>query len=99
MLVIAGYAFIKEDKLGEAIPIITKMSIASEAESGCISYKFSRDIHDSTKFFLFEEWESLAALEEHFQTAHMAEFRIHLPNLLASEMVIKRYDVSNIVDM
>lgn len=99
MLVIAGYAFVKEDKLEEAIPIIAKMSIASEAEAGCISYKFSRDIHDPTKFFLFEEWESLAALEEHFQTPHMAEFRTHLPNLLASEMVIKRYSVSDIADM
>lgn len=43
------------------------------AEEGCIKYQQNITADDDTTLFLYEEWESLQALQAHLQTAHMAE--------------------------
>lgn len=94
MIIVAGTVQIKPEMRDVAIQIALKMAQATQAETGCIVYKFYADLKEATTFFVFEAWESEEALAQHFQTEHMAEFRQHLPNLLAGEMDMKRYDVA-----
>jgi len=47
-------------------------------EAGCIVYEFSQLIEAENRFRVYEEWESLAALEAHFDAPHMAVFRAAL---------------------
>jgi quinol monooxygenase YgiN len=54
---------------------------------------------DQGTFFLFEEWESDAALAAHFQTEHMARFQQQVPALLAAPPTIKRYVVESAAAM
>ena len=44
-------------------------------EAGCRLYVFSQLVESETTFRVYEEWDSLADLEAHFQTPHMAAWR------------------------
>jgi len=96
MIIVAGTVQIKPEMRDVAIQIAKKMAQATQAETGCIGYKFYADLEDETTFFIFEAWETEEVLAQHFQTEHMAEFQQHLPNLLAGEIDVKRYDVTAI---
>lgn len=91
MIIITVEANIKPEYREEAIPVALKMAQASQAETGCLAYQFYADLQDPNKLFLYELWETEEVLATHGETAHMAEFRQHLPKLLASELSVKRY--------
>ncbi len=99
MIVIAGYAYFKEDKIETVLPLIDKLVTESNKENGCISYQFYRDLHDPTKFIFFEEWINFEALENHFTTPHLKEYGRHLPDVLARELEVRRYHVDEVVNM
>lgn len=99
MIVIVGYAYIKEDKIDTILHLIDELVAKSNQEEGCISYQFYRDLHEPTKFIFVEEWVNLEALETHFTTPHLQEYSRHLPDVLARELEIKRYHVDEVVDM
>lgn len=94
MIIIAGRVPIKPGTQAEALKVAQVMADASQAEDGCLQYRFYIDPTDPDSLFIFERWETEAALQAHFQTPHMAEFRQHIPRFVAGEMEIFRYDVS-----
>lgn len=51
-------------------------------EDGCLRYDLFVDITDPGKFTFIEEWASLAALEKHGQSPHIAAGRSRMKDLL-----------------
>ena len=94
MIVVAGTVAIKPGKRADALRVAQTMARATEAEAGCVRYRFFADLEDPLIFFLFEEWESDDALARHFHTPHMKAFQQELPALLAGRLDIRRYAVS-----
>jgi len=72
-----------------------RMSVASRGEFGCISYEFYIGLSDPNTLLLFQEWESVEALQDHFDTPHMEEFMKVLPDVLDGEVATRRYEVRN----
>ena len=70
------------------------MSAATEAETGCISYRIYVHPTEHNTFFIFEEWESAEALAQHFQAPHFQAFGTYLASVLNGGMNIQRYEVS-----
>ena len=99
MIVIAGKIQVKPEKRDEAQKAALAMVEATRRESGCISYTFYADLVEPATFFLFEEWESDAALGSHFQTEHMARFQQQAPAFIAAPPAIKRYVVESATAM
>jgi quinol monooxygenase YgiN len=99
MVVIAGQVKVRPERRADAARIAMDMAAATRAEPGCVEYRFSADLEDPNTFHLFEHWETEEALQRHFQTPHMAEFRQHLPGLLAGPTAVRRYAVSSVVPM
>ena len=99
MILIAGKIQVRPERRDEAQRAALAMVEATRREAGCISYAFSADLVDPGPFFLFEEWESDAALAAHFQTEHMARFQQQVPGLVAGPPVIKRYVVESATGM
>lgn len=91
MIIIAGELKVKPEHREEAVQAALRMAQVSQAEPGCIDYQFYADLQAPDTFFLFEAWETEEALTAHGQTEHMAEFRQHLPKLLAEDVSLKRY--------
>lgn len=61
----------------------------SRLEAGCIAYDVCRDVSSADRFFAYEQWRDLAALESHFATRHFAEVSNSFAALLAEPPTIR----------
>ncbi len=94
MIVVAGSIQIKPETRSEALSLALWMMEKTNAETGCISYRFSSALEDQNTILVFEEWESDEHLKAHFQAPHMAEFNAQLKNLVAGRSNVSRYVVT-----
>ncbi|MDP5216361.1 putative quinol monooxygenase [Ruegeria sp. 2205SS24-7] len=78
MLTVTGIVEIAPDGVEAAKAAVQKMVTETLKEDGCRLYEFSQVIGSETRFRVYEEWDSLTALQAHFETPHMAEFRATL---------------------
>jgi quinol monooxygenase YgiN len=100
MIVIAGSVTVKPDQRSQAVRAAIEMQTKTRTEAGCLSYRFSSDLEDPNRFFIFEEWQSEEQLAAHFQSDHMRVFREKLPTLLAAgASTVKRYAVDSVAPM
>jgi quinol monooxygenase YgiN len=95
MIIVHGTFPVKQEFREEALKLMERMSVASRGEFGCISYEFYIGLSDPNTLLLFQEWESLEALQDHFDTQHMEEFLKVLPDVLDGEVATRRYEVRN----
>lgn len=93
MIIVHGTFPVKPEFRDDALTMMRRMAVASRAEYGCISYEFYVGLSDPNKLLLFQEWESVEALQGHFETDHMEEFLRDLPNVLNGEVSTRRYEV------
>jgi len=94
MLIVAGEVIVEEGAVEQVRDALCAMEAATRAEAGCIAYAFSVDVSDSTKVRIFERWESMAALEAHFQAPHMATFGAAMARVQPKSMDVKAYEVA-----
>jgi quinol monooxygenase YgiN len=99
MIVVAGSVTIRHERREEAVRAALTMAKATQAEPGCLAYRFSADLADPDRILVFEEWESEEALERHFQTEHMRVFRARVAELVAAPPSIKRYVIESVSAM
>jgi quinol monooxygenase YgiN len=99
MIIVHGTFPVKQAFREEALKLMERMSVASRGEFGCISYEFYIGLSDPNTLLLFQEWESLDALQNHFDTQHMEEFLKVLPDVLDGEVATRRYEVRNPRDL
>ena len=93
MIIVHGTFPIKPDQRSQALELMRTMSSASQAEYGCVTYEFYVGLTDPNTLLLFQEWESVDALQGHFQTDHMDEFLKLLPEVLDGDVSTRRYEV------
>jgi quinol monooxygenase YgiN len=93
MIIVHGTFPVRAEVREDALELMRLMADASRSEQGCISYEFYIGLSDPNTLLLFQEWESVDALQGHFETAHMEEFLKHLPDVLDGEVATRRYEV------
>jgi quinol monooxygenase YgiN len=71
------------------------MLAASRAEEGCLEYAYAEDVADPGLIRVFEVWRDQAALDAHFQTPHMAEWRSHWPQFGVSDRRLFAYEIAS----
>ena len=98
-IVIVGQFDIHPDDAAAAADLMKTMMIETNKERGCQHYAYSRDLTNPNRFQLSELWEDEPALAAHFQTHHMAAYRAGMKELRVVQRSVKRYDVSNIIDL
>ena len=57
---------------------------ASRKDAGCIAYDLNLSVTDPDRMVFVEVWESKAALDAHFQTAHFKAWRAAVADLVVS---------------
>lgn len=75
MLIVTGTFEVHADDLEKILPAARAMAAETRLEEGCITYAFFENIENPGHFRVYEEWRDQAALDAHFQSAHMAAFR------------------------
>lgn len=54
---------------------------ASRKEKGNLAYDLNRDTENPSRYLVYERWKNLAALEDHFKTAHLKALLAELPKV------------------
>ena len=62
-------------------------------ENGCITYELLQNQADPTDFTFVEEWESQDLLNEHLNSAHIAQASSQLNGLIAAQPDIRVYQL------
>ncbi len=75
MIVVNARIEATEETIAALKDAILTMEQASQAEEGCHDYTFSVELGNASALRITEKWESMAALEAHFATPHMAAFQ------------------------
>jgi len=93
MIVIHASFPIRPDKIADARNLTETLVEQSNQEDGVIDYRATADIQDENTLRFFEQYEDEAAFESHLQSAHVQELEAALPDLLAGEPEVLRFDV------
>ncbi len=92
MLLIIGTVRLPPDTLEQAKPAMRRMISASRAEPGCLSYSYAQDVLDPGLIHVSEAWSDRAALDAHFKSAHIAEWRASWAELGIGDRKLRLYE-------
>lgn len=94
MLLIVGTIRLPSEKLPDALPAMKAMIEASRAEDGCEEYSYAQDVFDHGLIHVTEIWRDQAALDRHFASRHLADWRSEWPRLGVGARNLRVYEVS-----
>ncbi len=92
MIIVAGTFRVPEDKIEELLPVARETIAATRKEDGCLLYSYAFDVVDRGVVRIYEEWESLANLQEHLKQPHMGPWRAKLAEIGATDRKVKRFE-------
>jgi quinol monooxygenase YgiN len=98
MIISHGKFLIRENQIDNAKEAMQKMAEHSVKEPGCISYDYFFSLSNPRVVMLFQEWESIEAINQHFNTRHMSDFLAVLPELIDGEIISHRYAIKHPLD-
>ena len=93
-VLIAGTVRVPPQNLERFRPHMEAMLAASRAEDGCLAYSYAVDVLDAGLIRIFEAWRDEAALNAHFATPHMAEWRAAWPQFGVSDRNLSLYQIA-----
>ncbi|MEF8821133.1 MAG: putative quinol monooxygenase [Halovenus sp.] len=99
MLVIHATFPVDPDRREDAIDLVRELAENSRDEDGIIDYQVATDIDDPNLFRFTEQYEDEAAFGAHAESEHFGEFESELPELLAGEPEVTRFDVDSVSDV
>lgn len=65
-------------------------------EQGCELYAFARDIQQPNVIWISEQWQSDAALQQHFATEHLGRFLKRVADIELLDIDVRKYEVASI---
>lgn len=83
----------------DALDLVEDLVDRSTDEDGTIDYRATTDIRDENTIRFFERYEDEAAFEAHTRTDHFRAFEAALPDLLAGEPEILRFEVDDAAEL
>ncbi len=93
MLLIVGTVRLPPENLDRAREAMQHMILASRMEDGCVDYGYAADILEPGLIHVKEMWRDRASLDQHFASAHIAEWRAAWPELGISDRNLVVYEV------
>lgn len=99
MIVIHAAFPIDPDRRDEALDLVDDLVEASNREDGMIEYRATTDVRDPNVIRFIERYEDAAAFESHTQTDHFQAFEERLPDLLAGEPEVVRFEVDDATEL
>ena len=93
-VIVIGHFRLPVESLDAAREPMARVVAATREEPGCIKYAFAEEPGDPGLIHVSEVWESQAALDAHFETAHMKQWQADRAGLGMSERQITVYTAS-----
>lgn len=91
MLIVAVEFRVTPDKRMTFAALARDLEGPTRQEDGCRFFEFWSDLDETGRFLVFEGWESMAHLEVHRETAHVAVFKSGATALGIESMEAQRW--------
>ena len=92
MILVMGTVLVQGSAMGAVREAMKDMMRQTLQEQGCVSYNLCEDLTEAGRIRISEEWETMAALDAHFETAHMKDWRAALTKAGMMERKVNIYD-------
>ena len=92
MIIVIAEARFRPGTIDSYRNAMATMIAATRAEDGCISYAYAVDRLEPDLLRVTEIWRDQAAVDAHFQTAHMAAFNQVIGAAKPLSLTINAYD-------
>jgi len=100
MIVIHASMPLDPEKRDEALEQIGDLAeTVREEEDGVIDYRATTDVNDPNVVRFFEQYEDEEAFAAHSETDHFQAFAASLPEWLAGEPEVLRFDVDEMSEL
>ena len=99
MIVVVGRVVTEAERRADLVRVGQTVAAASRQEPGCMSYRIYQDTEKENEFVFVEEWESDAALQEHFATVHVSEFLQAIQATLVAPPDVKFHTIASSMDL
>jgi quinol monooxygenase YgiN len=99
VIVVVGRVRTDGEKRTALVEVGQAVAAASRTEAGCISYRLYEDIELENEFVFVEEWESREALQQHFETAHVAAFMRAIHATIVAPPDVKFHTIASTMDL
>lgn len=96
MIIVTGTVRVDPARREAAGDIMERMIIASRAEDGCIEYAYSIDVLDPGLIRVHEVWRDHDALQAHFRTPHLQEWREAWPSFGITDRKLQLVEVASV---
>ena len=93
MLLIVGTVRLPPENVAKARPIMATMVQASRAEQGCLEYAYAEDVLEPGLIHVKELWSEQAALDRHFASSHIDEWRRTWSSLGIGDRRLRAFEV------
>jgi quinol monooxygenase YgiN len=93
VLLIVGTLRLPPENLSRARPAMAKMVQSSRPEQGCLVYAYAEDILEPGLIHVRELWTDQAALDRHFASEHIREWRSTWVSLGIGERNLQAFEV------
>lgn len=95
MILIVGTIRVASNRLDDARAAMARMIAASRAEPGCHAYSYAEDVLEPGLIRVSELWSGPDALERHFASGHIAEWRGQWQRLGITDRDLQAYEVAD----
>lgn len=99
MIVLHASIPVDPDKREEALELANSLVEASNREDGMIEYRATVDVRDENTLRFFEQYEDEAALAAHEETEYFQTFERRLPDLLAGDPEVVKFEVDDATEL
>jgi quinol monooxygenase YgiN len=93
MLLIVGTVRLPPQKLPSARSVMRRMIESSRAEDGCEEYSYAEDVLEAGLIHVKEMWRDQVALDRHFASEHLAQWRATWQELGIGDRNLRCYEV------
>ena len=94
MILVLGTIRIPTGSLDIVRPAMATMIDASRREDGCLAYTYSLDVLDNGLIHVVEKWRDRAALNAHFTTAYLMEWRQRFGQLGITDRNLRLFEIT-----
>nr|WP_137677282.1 putative quinol monooxygenase [Parerythrobacter lutipelagi] len=95
MLIVLGTVRMPPENLNDARFAMQEMIEASREEEGCVSYAYSEDVAEPGLIHVAEIWRDREALDAHFASEHLAEWRANWERFGIHDRDLKLFEAGN----
>ena len=96
MILVLGDVVVREGRTAEALALSQQHVVRSRSEPGCAAHAVHQDTENSRRLVFVEQWESQAALWEHFKVPASRAFAKALAALAERPPTLAIYEAAQL---